>query len=935
MREGSSMNIEVATPLDATTKQKGDLLEQTAAEFLKTQGFEVHQQVRSTASELDLLCKHKVNKRVVYAECKAQRETLSANILTQLLGTIGFHKYQEGWLISTGPLGKDAKGFQNTWENQPTEEAQRLSIYTPERILERLIDAKIIKSQPSDKALNLLKSEDLAGSWTLLITPFGKFWALTCLSAGIPEGVLIFSALTSELIDDPRLLKNISQTDASIRNLDFEFVAKLKQMTLEPASVVEVQHGNSWVDYRPARPEDFVGRQESQDKILGFLEDVRDKRTLTRVFAITGDSGMGKSSLIAKVRARTQNQRLKNRVFIYAVDVRAATDANYIFASLVACLRRAANEGFGSIDPANIKIDNVSEPLESSSIKDYINSLEQNGQIVCLIFDQFEELYSKSDLYDIFDLAQRLFLSVTSAKSNFVLGFAWKSDATVPQSHPAYFMWHRLADHRLEIELKRFRHDEASAAINLFEKELGKPLIANLKRQLLENTQGYPWWLKKLCIHVYDQISSGTSQEALIDKALDVESLFTRDLQKLTAQEKTCLKLIAENAPIDWYEMLEISGNDVLRALIDKRLIIRRGNRLTVYWDIFREYVVSGKIPSIPLTYLPSYDSLNTVLMIAKQLSKDSVSTYEQLSEIANISPSTVVNVVHDLVMFGVAKRDNSEVSLDERVTDSDTESILRRLRQTFLSHAVVLILRALPKGTIIDETKMIEILKQINPTAQHQGKTWKVYANRMVQWLTATGYIAPSQSGWATEDRGDINSDFAKISVGYYSKEHFFIGDSSPAYALKALEWLINNKTPVTSWSQFQENNLRNAAQTIRNLGIIVLYGGQYVITEKYRNYNSPLEILWVAALNEKTLKIAKRFMQENPSSSGRDLGKMLNKEFERNWSDTSIERIGNSLRQWAHWLILGDVSDSIPDPLGARYKKSSNTKQQSLFEE
>ena len=68
--------------------------------------------------------------------------------------------------------------------------------------------------------------------------------------------------------------------------------------------------------------------------------------------------------------------------------------------------------------------------------------------------------------------------------------------------------------------------------------------------------------------------------------------------------------------------MLEISGNDVLLALINKRLVIRRGDKLTVYWDIFREYVVSGKVPSIPLTYLPSYQSLNTVLMIAKQLSK-------------------------------------------------------------------------------------------------------------------------------------------------------------------------------------------------------------------------------------------------------------------------------------------------------------------------
>ena len=132
------MNIEVATSIDATTKEKGDLLEQLAVDFLKTQGYEIDTEVRIAASELDLLCKHKVNKRIVYVECKAYRETLSANILTQLLGTIDLNNYQEGWLISTGPLGKDAKGFQNVWENKPKNKSQKLSIYTPERVIEAL-----------------------------------------------------------------------------------------------------------------------------------------------------------------------------------------------------------------------------------------------------------------------------------------------------------------------------------------------------------------------------------------------------------------------------------------------------------------------------------------------------------------------------------------------------------------------------------------------------------------------------------------------------------------------------------------------------------------------------------------------------------------------------------------------------------------------------
>ena len=103
------MDIEVAVPQDYTTKQRGDLLEELVTDFMKSQGYEVEREVRITASELDLLCKNRINKKTIYVECKAYRDTLSANILTQLLGTVVSNNYQEGWLISTGHLEKMRK----------------------------------------------------------------------------------------------------------------------------------------------------------------------------------------------------------------------------------------------------------------------------------------------------------------------------------------------------------------------------------------------------------------------------------------------------------------------------------------------------------------------------------------------------------------------------------------------------------------------------------------------------------------------------------------------------------------------------------------------------------------------------------------------------------------------------------------------------------
>ena len=169
------MLIEVINEIDAPNTDKGNLLENLAAEFLKTQGYDVASQVRVTASELDLLCKHKVSGKEVYVECKAHKDNLSAKALINLLGTVELNEYAEGWLVSTGPLGKDAKGFVETWEKKPIEKRKKLSIYNPDRVLSALLDAKIICSKPESKAQELLSGHVLSlGKWIVLITQIGR-----------------------------------------------------------------------------------------------------------------------------------------------------------------------------------------------------------------------------------------------------------------------------------------------------------------------------------------------------------------------------------------------------------------------------------------------------------------------------------------------------------------------------------------------------------------------------------------------------------------------------------------------------------------------------------------------------------------------------------------------------------------------------------------
>lgn len=906
------MQIEVATTPSSSTKDKGDLLESISEHVLKHQHYEVDTQVRKTACELDLICRHRVSTRTVYAECKAHRDPLSANVLKNLLGTLHLHNYDEGWLISTGSLGKDAKGFVDEWNKKPQAERQRLSIYTPEHLIALLQSTSVIVATPEPAALQLVRGGEELGEWMLLVTEFGNYWAVVVLGSGVPRGVLLFNAKTGQLVTDVALLRRLGECDSSLSKLDFEVFAKLdasmnnENLPDRTLAVVQVQSGDDWADYRPARPEHFVGRKESQDRLLGLLETIRMDESRTRVFAITGDSGMGKSSLIAKLRDRCGNVRNRGKFFLFAVDVRAATDPVYVHASLVEAIHAAAMNGFGRLPATGVKVSNYSDPLASESIASYLESLGERHQIICLVFDQFEELYSKSELFSVFEEAKKLFLSAIGACTRVVLGFAWKTDSTVQQGHPAYFMWHRLADHRFEISLAPFTHPEASTALTVFEREIATKIRPELRRQLIESSQGFPWLVKKLCMHLWEQIHQGLSQEELAE-TLDVASLFNRDLQSLTKGESTCLKAVAKSAPADWYEILETYGEEVLRSLQQRRLVVRSGDRLNVYWDIFRDYLLTQTVPSLPYTYLPSSPSIRALLNAAGLLDHEQPKSLPEIANGCNVTEGTAHNIVHDLLMFGVATGTSQQVLLDERTESGQPEHVLLRMREVLRRHALTRRLGRFDRSYVVSQEDMIDALKAINLAAQHRARTWRLYADRMGRWLIAAGLAVSERGGWQLHDKGEVI-----IPKSRRQRVGVFLGDAPPARAFEAIEWLREHGP--ADFAAIKNAGFRNAVYVLLRFGIAQRSGTRAEIIEvEDVEQISDLERLWRAAQKEATIRDVAQFLDLHPSADGIAVADHL-AAINIKWTKATRIRVGNGLKQWAEWAMHGSASSPAP---------------------
>lgn len=906
------MKIEVACKKGSNNKDKGDLLEKLAKKLLLTQNYDVIEEIRIVGAELDLLCKHKVNGKKIYVECKAQKEPISAPILRQLWGTVDVEDYSEGWIITTSDFTKDSKGFIENWKSKPKAKSERLSFYSPEIIIEALKNSSIICNPPFFAATDRVENSEDLGDWTLLLSEYGMYWCVYTLKGGAPYGVLVYSASNGKPINDEDTIQNLSTLDTTVADYDLrvgitneKVVANILPTRLP--SVVQVQIGESWDDYRPARPKDFVGRDSTQKEILKFLNSAKENSG-TRIFAITGNSGLGKSSLIAKLRDRSKNIRYKNKYFVYAVDIRGAREPSYILASLLMALREAQRNSFG--DAIELSLSDPSSPLNSSSIQSYLNSLEKKEQVICLIFDQFEELYSKPELFGVFNAARDLMLDVTGSQKNLVLGFAWKTDSTTQQDHPAYHLWHELADHRREYRLDVFERGEISSSITKFEKEINQKISAETRHQISEVSQGYPWLLKKLCINLYESIKKGEKTDSfLLD--LDVGRLFQADLNNLSPQELVCLKLIAQNAPADWSEIIETSGTVVLNNLVHKRLVIKSGDRLNVYWDIFKDYLLTGKVPVVPYNYIPTSDPFS-LINICKMLKENEFTDSSNLSESIGLHERTIWNIGADLVMLGLAERDGTAFKNSKKLGSNDEGSILSLLRETLAKHALKVALYKNHSGKTISVDVLREIFIDCMPKDKFGETTRNTYANRLTNYLVYTGYLLRAGSNLIVQDMGAPVSDREGLARRGKQRGKVFSVSVSPYATYNAINSIPDSgartidigRNELSVLKRFELVTVKDDI-VFKNSDIIQKSGGHK-------------EAIWAAAKNEKSLLKCIEIMQENSDMNSKDIATKISEEYGLNWSDGSKIRNGGILKQWSSWIKEGVESSSIPTPPG-----------------
>lgn len=898
-------SLEVLVPKGWTTDQKGRFLEDIAAQVLRRQSYDIEERVRFTGMEIDLLGRHKPSSDRVYVECKFMSSAVSANVIDIMIGQAHRRKIRRLALFSASALSKDAKG---AVDELRTDDSLSFSFYGPEHLLGALVDVGVAPS------LNVAELPPSFSHATLLVWPeFPYLWLLQEQHEGRPIRVVPYAPSTENrpsleeirsVLDQGQLLEGLSIADYWDGSQD---VSIQEISATEPACSDLVEHvgrvvtADTILDYRPCRPEDFVGRRGLQKEIWDFLNDVSEQRSSTRLIALVGASGFGKSSLVSKLASRFRNKKWKNKFFLFPVDVRSARGPLFVAEAMLQAIKNAADAGFVEI-PQDLCVSDVSNILSSDSIAALLDQLRAEGKVLVVFFDQFEEALSKDELLPVFRAFRRFALDVHAKQTNLVIGFSWRTGISFSDENPAYQLWNELRDYRITQTLGEFDAAEASSLICQFEDALGTKFIRPLRRRLIDQGQGFPWFLKKLCIHVYRQIEAGVTQTELLGGRLNVESLFDEDLEPLTEIQLSCLKHIARNSPVDSLDVYERYGNDVVNGLLDKRLIIRAGQKFAVYWDIFRDYLTEGKIPAIPITYIPN-GTLSMALTACQEIGLRGSITPAELARAISYSEATISNIVTDLQNLVVAGRNSDgNVSLLENFS---LGQVALTLREQFVEHVVYRgLLRHADASGQLSRGKALDVVRNLYSGTDVKPRTRDNYLSRLVPWLEFSGLLESQPGGYklflpARRGRGfGVQPSVAGRSSG----APLFLASAPPEDAVKLLEKL--KKARCITREEIASRRLRNPANDLTALGLASytakgLQAREFVISAKDR------AALFANSVRvSQSIQLIQKLAALHPNESRREIGVRLAGELQRQWKTSSSVRYANGLFRYLEYL-------------------------------
>ncbi|BAY01083.1 type I restriction enzyme HsdR N-terminal domain-containing protein [Anabaena cylindrica FACHB-243] len=509
------------------------------------------------------------------------------------------------YLLTNIPINEEANNYINNHnKKRPNEKINIVSCEELPRFL--------MKSQNLSIPYYKDKCTGHVENITLLATEEKKlYWAVEELNQkGESYRFLMFSAKNEEFnIDSLKSLlhQNKVWVGCLIDNGTHNINEFNDQNINDEIPIPHIPVAESFESDSACHPEDFIGREDIKKEFWNFINEVQEKKTDKRIFTIEGKSGYGKSSLILKLEQESQS---KENIFFYQVDTRLlckhSQEAFIVRSAIRKAIQESIEQNFISLHHYKIYINRERSLFYGNkSITTIIDYLRQNNKIIILCFDQFDYLFSKNDLLDIYKAFESIVIEIDSLEENFILGFSCRTG--IPLTESIRDEWNELIKSirkKVFKEIKEFNNSELDEYLNKFSqlliKDKNQTIPSDVTRWLKDNFAFSPYLLRQVCSIIYNNPGVVST---IVHKTLKelIKNNFEEEFNKLSSREKFILNKIARDENIT---SLEECYAEELHKLETKRFLTCSNRKYTIP-EIRKEYYLHGTLPEISTKYIP------------------------------------------------------------------------------------------------------------------------------------------------------------------------------------------------------------------------------------------------------------------------------------------------------------------------------------------
>jgi len=930
----------------AQAQARGKLFEKLMAQVLRHYGYIIDRtpSVNYAGMEIDIEGKANITGIPLYAECKCYETEIVSSKLQAFYG-----KYMAMWLkdkrcqglfIALPGINSHAKAFYNDNCDRTSEITVRL--LEEDQVLEAIFQTETV-TRPDAISRAIEKQMGTPGDWVLLYTDRGFFWVQYVIppSVVVTNSIALFDAV-GKALSDRSIVDYLTNLYPELE--DFDKIAIGVPTTMQQPSIpqeaeeiVEVRGSSECFEYQfPASPEYFVGRQPILEELDSFVAKIINRETSSRAILFEANSGWGKSSVVLATVARLK----KMGHFAVAIDSRSASSSQFILRVAAYALSTC-----GDFDGLLIN-DNSTRAITGfeGAVKALLSVgqiLEHNGKVLFVFLDQFENVFA---LPETLKLIRDLLLKLCDAQTNVVLGFSWKTDLVGLTSKFPYQLRDAISESSKRIPLGTFSEVETTALLDKLSEELRAPLRKDLRFFLSEFSQGYPWLLKKLCAHVKSQREAHVPQLDIAHSLLNIEELFKEDLRGLSPEEQDTLLQIAKAAPIRVSELSEELSPQIIQSLVNRRLVVSIGNKLDVYWDIFRDYLSSGSVP-VQENYILR-TAVGSVLKAIKLLaSANGTLSTSLFQEEGGLSAKSFYNVAREMRLLGLAEVSAGKVILraDIAAEANDLEGALQaHLRKKLQRNRLVWQLMEILKArALLDVNEISDLLSKWCPYISASKQTWRAYARTFAGWMDAADLaIFDRTNGTVHDYKPGMNIRERHLR---FAKRRG--GVRVPCIQYTPIERAASRLVDAVQgdgridWTGFKRSTIRKALATLEDLRFIKRKTTSITVLPKaFEFVSSPERRAALFAEGALRMPSFETFVDildthKDTSCSVSQLGVELKRKLRADWKESTATSNAKIMLNWARHTNLAPGAFARTQGKGTGPKKTEENNQLTLL--